>query len=202
MILLNLRHTPSATDAAPNPVLRRTRMRINLGTTKERTVRTIQRYMIVAAMAALPVPCHGQNLCPWLNVATASGVLDGPAILTVDKTDDHTETCLFRSQTGSSADLLSISVTTVADLQNADQELVSHEKRCAASVVPLKAVGNEAVLCTADTARSRGVQVIGRVRNRIFTVEIRTRSTRSEATRNLLEEKIEEVANQVAGVLF
>lgn len=122
--------------------------------------------------------------------------------MTVDKTDDHTETCLFQSQTAASADLLRISVTTVADPQNADQELVSHEKRCASSAVPLKAVGNEAVLCMADTARFRGAQVIGRVRNSIFTIEIRTHSKRSQATRTLLEEKIEEVANQVAGALF
>lgn len=158
--------------------------------------------MIVAALAVLPLSCHAQNLCPWLNVATASGVLGGPATMTVDKTDDHTETCLFRSQTGSSADLLRISVTTVDDLQNADQEFVSREKRCASSSVPLKAVGNGAVLCTADTARFRGVQVIGRVRNSIFTIEIHSHSRRSAATRNLLQEKIEEVANQVAGALF
>jgi hypothetical protein len=201
-MLLNWRHTPSATDAAPNSVSLRTRKMINLGTTQKRTIQTIQRYVVVAAMAAIPVACHGQNLCPWLNIATASGVLGGPATVTVDKTDDHTETCLFRSQTGASADLLRISVTTVADPQNVDQELVAHEKRCASSTVPLKAVGNEAVLCTAATAQFRGAQVIGRVRNNIFTIEIRTHSKRSQATRNLLDEKVKEVANQVAGALF
>jgi hypothetical protein len=122
--------------------------------------------------------------------------------MTVDKTDDHTETCVFRSQTAASADLLRISVTTVADPRNADQELVSHENRCTSFAVPLKAVGNEAVLCTADTVRFRGAQVIGLVRNSIFTIELRTRSRKSQATRTLLEEKIKEVANQVAGALF
>jgi hypothetical protein len=199
---LNWRHMPSATDAAPNPVLRRTPKRINLGTTQKRTIQTIQRYMIVAALAALPLPCHGQTLCPWLNVATASGVLGGPSLMTVDKTDDHTETCLFRSQTGATADLLRISVTTIADPQNVDQELVSRENHCASSAVPLKAIGNGAVLCTTDTARFRGAQVIGRVRNNIFTIEIRAHPGRSKAARNLLDEKVKEVANQVAGALF
>lgn len=158
--------------------------------------------MIVAAMAMLPLSCHGQNLCPWLNVATASGVLGGPATMTVDKTDDHTETCVFRSQASPAADVLRISVTTVADPQNADQELFSHKNRCASSVVPLKAVGNGAILCTTETARSRGAEVIGRVRNSIFSIEIHSHSRRSDATRNLLKENIEEVANQVAGALF
>jgi hypothetical protein len=180
----------------------RTRKMIDLRRSQERPVQKIQRYMIVAAMAVLPLPCHGQNLCPWLNLATASGVLGGPATMTIDKTDDQTETCLFRSRTAASSDFLRISVTTVADPQNAEQELASHERRCASSAVPLKAIGNAAVLCPADAARFQGALVIGRVRNSIFTIEIRAHSTKSKATSNLLEEKVEEVANQVAGALF
>jgi hypothetical protein len=200
-MLRYFRHAPSATDAAPNSTLRRTRKMINLRTLQERTVQTIQRYMIVGAIAVLPLSCHAQNICPWLNTATASGVLGSPATMTVDTVDDRTKTCLFRSRNAASADLLRLSVTTIADLQNVDQELASQESHCA-SPVPLKAVGNGAVLCTTATARIQTAQVIGRVRNNIFTIEIRLHANKSQATRKLLNEKIEEVANQVAGALF
>jgi hypothetical protein len=200
-MLLNLRHMSSAADAAQNPALRRACRMIHCVGIEEETVRKIQLCVIAVILAALPVPCHGQNMCPWLNAATASGVLGGPVTTAVDKTVDKAETCSFRLQNANSMDSLRISVATVADPRNVDPELVSYENRCASSV-PLKAIGNEAVLCTDDTGKSRGERVVGRVRNSIFTIEIRTHSRRSKATRDLLEKKAVAVANQVAGSLF
>ncbi len=201
-MLLNLQRASSATEPISNPDRRRNRTIIKLRRSIERYIRKIPRYVLVAAMTMLPVPCHGQSLCPWLNTATASDVLGGPATMTIDKTDDHTEACSFRSQTAQATDLLRISVTTFAEPTNAHQDWVSHENRCAPPSIRLKAVGNEAVLCAAGKAGARGKQVFGRVRNRVFTVEILTHSGKSKATVDPLEQKMERVAAQVAGALF
>lgn len=201
-MLLNFRPISSATAAARNPDVRRNCTISKLGRPKERPVHKIPLYIVLPTIAMLCTPCKGQNICPWLNVATASGVLGGAATITIDKPDEHTETCLFQAPTAASADLLRISVTISADPQNAAQELVSHEKSCSTPAVPLRAIGNEAVQCSTNTARFRGARVVGRVRNSIFTIEIRSHSRRSEATPNPLDEKIEEIADQVAGALF
>ena len=54
--------------------------------------------------------------------------------------------------------------------------------------------GMSGVPSLTNTARFRGAWVVGRVRNSIFTIEIRSHSRRSEATPNPLDEKIEEIA--------
>jgi hypothetical protein len=150
-----------------------------------------------ACLSLLSVPCGAQSICPWLNAATASGVLGGAATMEVT----NTGTCLFRLQNGAKNDALRIAVIETNTPESAGKEIAPHKISCTSSETQLRAVGNEAVLCASDTESSLGEQVVGRVRNRIFTVAIST-GKHSEATRDLLAEKAEEIAKQVAGALF
>lgn len=154
-----------------------------------------------ASLSLLSVTCSAQSICPWLNAATASGVLGGAATMEVNTTGSNTWSCLFRLQNGAKNDALRISVIEVNNPESVSKEMAPHRISCTSSETQLKAVGNEAVLCASDTEGSRGEQVVGRVRNRIFTVAISTGKD-SEATRDLLAEKVEGIAKQVAGSLF
>jgi hypothetical protein len=151
----------------------------------------------VVGLSLLSTACRAQSICPWLNAATASGVLGGAATIEVN----NTGVCLFRLQNGAGEDVLHISVIEANSPESPGKEIASHKISCTSPETQLKAVGNEAVLCASDSESSRGEQVVGRVRNRIFTVAIST-GRASEVTRDLLAEKAEEIAKQVAGALF
>jgi hypothetical protein len=159
--------------------------------------------IVIAAAAALSIPCNAQNGCPWLNVATASGVLGGPAAVTVSKTSETTGTCVFKAQAGSRYDLLTISVASAIQGQDVSSRLGRYEDRCTSPRSPLRAIGNEAVLCANDDSKSHREQVVGRVRDNIFTVDLST-SVRSAsiAKDDPLAENAKAIAEQVAGILF
>lgn len=163
----------------------------------------MRSFVIAVAIVAFSAGCHAQNNCPWLNVATASGALGGSSVLTMSKTGKNTETCIFRLQAGSPAESLTVSVATVSDSQNPEQALKAAESQCTSQAAPLSAIGNEAVLCADDAANSHGEQVIGRVRDQIFTISITTEAAPSRDTANdLLAVKVKAIAEQVAGNLF
>jgi hypothetical protein len=155
----------------------------------------------VASLSLISVTGSAQSICPWLNAATASGALGGMATTEVNNTGGSIGVCLFRLQSGIRNDALRISVIETTTPESSVKEMTSHKINCTSSETALKAVGNEAVLCASNTENSRGVQVVGRVRNRIFTIAISTGKD-SEATQDPLAEKVEEIAKQVAGALF
>jgi hypothetical protein len=138
--------------------------------------------------------------CPWLNAATAAGVLGGAVTdMTVKraKTADDAS-CTFIRRQGSLVMELRIEVETMTAPA---KEFTAYAARCRTATVPLQAIGNEAVACSDDNAPTgRAEQVVGRVRDRAFLVRIGTsdRSARSEP----LGDKARDVAEQVAGVLF
>lgn len=157
----------------------------------------------VASFSLLSVTCSAQSICPWLNVATASGVLGGPAVVELNNTGVNTGTCVFRLQNSSPNDTLRIAVIRADNPENAGKEMTPYKASCTLSQAPLKAVGNEAVICISNTKTSRGELVVGRVRGNIFTVAISTGTGNdSQATRDMLAEKAERIAKQVAGALF
>ena len=86
--------------------------------------------------------------CPWLNQATAAGVLGG----TVTQVG-----CIFTR--GS----LELRIETAKDFE-------SYAATCRSEAVPLKAIGSGALACRGET----GEQVVGRVRDRAFLVRITT----------------------------
>jgi hypothetical protein len=68
----------------------------------------------------------------------------------------------------------------------------------------LRAIGNEAVTCAVDSkGKSYGQQVIGVVRDQIFTVTVTTSAKKDPVMpRKALEEKSRNISEQVAGALF
>jgi len=151
----------------------------------------------------LAMTCSAESTCPWLNAATASGVLGGAASAEVNNAGPTAGVCVFRLQSGATNNSLRISVTKANKPENAGKEMLPYESKCTASGLPLKGVGNEAVLCVSNTDKSSGELVVGRVRDNIFTVAIYS-STGNDpaATKDALADKAEEIAKQVAGILF
>jgi hypothetical protein len=93
---------------------------------------------------------------------------------------------------------------TMNEVQDPSHVMTSYKARCSGEASPLQAIGNEAVMCAADTkGQADGEQVIGRVRDQVFTITITT-SARNDPSmsRDELKEKTTNIAEQVAGALF
>lgn len=162
--------------------------------------KAIASLCLALGLALAAASAEAQARCPWLNVATASGVLEGPAQMEAQTPASGQAVCSFRYATGNAVSSLRI---TVEDRKDATAGEAALEARCASPGAPLKAIGNEAVFCAKDTRSSRGEEVIGRVRDRIFTVTISTNAPEdSVMTRDALVGKVQNVAEQVAGALF
>jgi hypothetical protein len=86
--------------------------------------------------------------CPWLNQATAAGVLGGPV---------RQIGCTFTR--GS----LELRIEAARDFE-------SYAATCRSEAVPLKAIGTAAIACRSEA----GEQVVGKVRDRAFLVRITT----------------------------
>jgi hypothetical protein len=157
-----------------------------------RTKNSCAKRIILAGLLLFPAISKAEITCPWLNEATASGILDYPASLKVQNTIDNGINCAFFSRKQSSIDNLQI---TVYEGKDSSMSLIHYQEHCSSSVRPLKAIGNEAELCS--FGGSGGERVVGRVRDRIFIISLRV-----DVNRDLLQKKIENVAEQTAGALF
>ena len=143
--------------------------------------------LVEAAMILiLPALAAAENLCPWLNAATAGGVLGGAVRVTVTPAG-----CEFVRETGAHEIVLRIEVTAAG----------AAGARCGNGAVPLKGIGNQATACNWQGKPGWAAeQVVGRVRGQPFAVRIST-NDRSVADKDL-RDKARDVAEQVAGILF
>ena len=140
-------------------------------------------FRCIFVFVILAASSQAEETCPWLNAATAGGVLGGPV-----QTQTAAHACIFESRHGE----LRIQVETIA---------ASHPDRCSGAAEQLKAIGNEAAACAVESKDGRmAEQVAGRVRDQAFVIMIAT-DDRS-VSRNLLRDKARKVAEQVAGNLF
>jgi hypothetical protein len=149
----------------------------------------------------LPALSQAQESCPWLNPATAGGALDGSAELAVTHPNANHKgdvTCDFTRQQGSITRELRIEVQTITKAGN---EYAVAIEPCKTKPAALKAVGNEALTCSLEGEKQRAEQVVGRMRDRVFVVRIKTNDT-AWAPPDLLREKTRHVAELVAGNLF
>jgi hypothetical protein len=162
--------------------------------------------LLLGALVLLCVPSRNEakDSCPWINEATASGALDGAVTATVTRPemskDTDEATCVFLRQTGSSGIELRIEVEA---LRGAPGAYAAYAARCGSDGVPLRAIGNEAVMCShSDKNRKKWVseEVVGRVRDHAYTV--RVSSSAGTPDRNVLREKARKMAEQLAGFLF
>jgi hypothetical protein len=160
------------------------------------------QWMLVATLIFASITCKAQDPhCAWLNDATASGVLSGPVTLDLETAPDDQTICTFTNlRTAKNYSALRLMVQPLKDTTNA---IAPHESQCTSSPMAVKAIGNEAVSCSADVGYSRGEQVIGRVRDRLFIVTVSSTMAQDPMmTRQLLKEKARMVAEQLAGALF
>lgn len=142
--------------------------------------------LILSFAICLPAACES---CPWLNTATAAGVLGGPVNARISRANKGPDdaNCDFIRREGSLEYGLRIEVGSVG--------------KCRGNATPLRAIGNEAVACSYEGKNGQlAEQVIGRVRDRAFLIRTSTndRSVRS----SVLRDKARKVAEQVAGTLF
>ena len=103
--------------------------------------------VFLALSLCAPALCAASENCPWLNAATAAGALKGSVTFTVthpaaDKTD---ATCEFVHREGAVLSKLQIEVETMKD---PSREFVSYTAKCGRNATPLRAIGNEALLCS------------------------------------------------------
>jgi len=143
-------------------------------------------HSILAIALFLPALAAAEDLCTWMNAATAGGYLDGKVHFTVTPTS-----CEFVTASDGHESALRIEV----------QPVTAPHAQCSPSATPLKAIGNEAVACTYE-GKSGWIaeQVIGRVRDQAFLVRISTNDR--GAPPPILRDKVRRAAEQVAGILF
>jgi hypothetical protein len=159
------------------------------------------KWIMFFELLFLAASSKAQAHCAWLNDATASGLLNGPVTLDLETAADDQSICVFTNlKTAKDYSTLRIMVQPLKDINNA---VASHKALCTSAPVALKAIGNEAVSCSADVGYSRGEQVIGRVRDRLFIVTVSSTVAQDpSATRQLLQEGARTIAEQIAGALF
>jgi len=140
---------------------------------------------------------RAEGTCPWLNVATAAGFLGGPVSLEMHSAGGDEMACIFRLTEGTTLRRLEISV------QETTKTLVAVKAQCTSTPMPMKAIGNEAILCAADSSGLKREQVVGRVRDKIFMVKLSDRAERDPALlKKTMDNTVERIAEQVAGALF
>jgi hypothetical protein len=157
---------------------------------------------LLVLLAPWPAICQMNTGCPWLNVATATSVLRGAdrgSMATL--AEGGKAACDFTYHDATASRELKI---TVEDVAGAQQAMTAYKARCASPSTPLRGIGNEAVTCAVvQKGKSHGQQVIGIVRDQIFTVTVITSAKKDPVMpREALEEKSRDISEQVAGALF
>jgi hypothetical protein len=149
---------------------------------------------------SLCATCRAENICPWLNAATAFGALEGSTGSPATRTSEITATtCTFTYREGNVLRELRIDVDKKDD---AAQEFTTLKGRCHSDMTPLRAIGNEAVMCVVKGKdHMRGEEVLGRVRDNVFKVSVSVRGNKSKPEK-AIEETARSVAEEVAGNLF
>jgi len=160
-------------------------------------------FLWIAVMLAMRIPAHASNACPWMNEATASGLLGDEAVgsYTAASSTNRRATCRFTQGNGAAVRQLVLEVESTSD---ATTRVKSMQKACSSAATTLQAIGNEAVVCAADDGKSRlGEFVVGRVRDQMFTIRISSSLKNDPVlTHEALRNRISSAAEQIAGNLF
>ena len=147
--------------------------------------------LLLLAFLALTLG-RAEQVCPWLNSATAAGVLDG----TVTSTVAHSGVCKFVRE-GTGTYTLRIEVITMAHLP---ADFTSWLAQCGPKSTPVRGIGNQAVACDIAEDSEISAQILSRVRERAFLV--RVSANKASAQLQTLREQARSVADQVSGNLF
>jgi len=151
-------------------------------------------------LLAVPAAGAATQPCPWLNAATAAGVLEGPVTVSVTYFDqENTDAaCEFTAKGDHTVRKLRIEVQTMKDFAH---DFPRYLAKCGQDAKPLRAIGNEAILCTMSRKTNQvAEQVVSRVRERAFIVDVL--SNDPAAKPDAIRDKTRKIAEQVAGFLF
>lgn len=155
---------------------------------------------LAPALSGAQSPSGVPKRCPWLNEATASGVLNGPVTRALEQPSIHETVCLFRYENRKTVYSLRIEVSVG---QDTNAGLKIEQSDCTGTAIPVRAIGNQAMQCDVDRRTSHGNALIGRVRNAVFRVGISTSLRNDPAMpRDVLEQKARDIGEAVAGSLF
>lgn len=160
------------------------------------------RIMLGACLICFPVLGRAANNCAWINEATASSLLGGEAVgILTEAAAGQPAACTFTQQGERGKRVLRV---TVEISGAAHTRLGAITQSCDANAVPLRAVGNEALICAANERKNQlGERVVGRVRDQIFTITIGTTLKDDPIlTRDELKSRVIAGAEQVSGNLF
>jgi hypothetical protein len=168
----------------------------------ESAQRMLRLVIISLVFLILAANCHAKNNCPWLNEATAGGLLGGDAVGDFTASSaGQPAVCTF-TQTGANfTRTLRITVEVTPDTHARVQ---SAAQPCGKNAAPIQAIGNEASMCTIENrSAAPGQLVVGRVRDQLFTITFTTTLKDDPIlTRAALKDKAYTAAEQVAGNLF
>jgi hypothetical protein len=171
---------------------------------KLRRNRVLARFRLILAgicLIALPAGAIAES-CAWINEATVSGLLGGAAVGEVSEAAAPQPTvCTFTQQNAGVMRTLRLTVEIAAE-PHARLETVAQV--CGSDASPIKAIGNEAMECSADDRKGgAGEFVVGRVRDQVFTITITsTLKVDPILNREALKARIYTAAEQVVGNLF
>jgi hypothetical protein len=156
---------------------------------------------LLLALAMFAPALQAQAKCPWINEATAVGILGGPVAVTTKISEQGNGVCEFSWQQGAVLRQLNVSVNVMTDIP---KQFPTYLSQCPPKSTPLRAIGNEAVVCS---VRGKGDQyeekVVGRVRDKAFVVGVSSNVPDDQSmTQETRRKKANLVAEQVAGILF
>ena len=165
-------------------------------------LRVLGKLALALCFLCISRPAHAGNNCPWITEATASGILDGPAVGAFNQgSAGQPATCNFVFKSPSGSRVFAINVETI---QDAHTRVMSLAKGCKEPQEVLPAIGNEAYVCTTEHSKEAvAVRVVGRVRDQVFTILITTTGKGDFilSTQDL-KSRISIASEQVSGNLF
>jgi hypothetical protein len=136
--------------------------------------------------------------CPWINKATAGGVLGVHGDRHAIASTVTGNSCSFEVAGSQGMERLLVHVIA---FQQSPQLVRLYEKGCTSTPVWLSGIGNEAFACSVRSRAQLSNRVAGRVRDRAFEIELVHRATGVSAEKNLQGLAIS-AARQVAGNLY
>lgn len=166
-----------------------------------RLLRLAGTAVVSLCLFGLPTTAHAANDCPWLNEATASGLLGGDATGAFTTANGEPSVCTFTNHIPGATRILQVTVEIAAE----PHALVTTDAHaCGSDVAPIGAIGNEAMMCSISEHKGElGERVVGRVRDQVFTIVLSsTLKDDPILTRDTLKVRGYTAAEQVAGNLF
>jgi hypothetical protein len=157
--------------------------------------------LLLGSAVLAPTACHAQAKCPWINEATAQGIVGGAVTATVKVSEHGSGICTFSRRQGAAVHELRISVNFMTDIP---KQFPLYLAQCPPKSTPLRAIGNEAVTCSNQgQAEQYAEMVVGRVRDQAFVVSVSS-SVKDDPsmTPESRREKANLVAEQIAGNIF